>query len=134
MRPKRPRARPPALPTDLRAVAERCFYEGGREHKDRRSWLGVPRPRRRPGDVATICPLVTDQDRFTAAAWVREAIVNGQFDRRDWRNGFPRYIWHCPPDGSYWYGFLMNEGAGAAANAQYKGWLISKDEWHEIFG
>jgi hypothetical protein len=28
----------------------------------------------------------------------------------------------------------MNEGAGADAKAQYKGWPISKDEWDEIFG
>ena len=112
VKPKRPRARAPVVPSDLRAVAARCSYEGSREHKDRRSWLGLPRPRRRPRDVATICPLVTEQDRAMATAWVREAIVNGQFDRRDWRNDFPRYIWYRAADGSYWYGFLMNEGAG----------------------
>jgi hypothetical protein len=26
------------------------------------------------------------------------------------RNGFPRYIWHRSADGTYWFGFLMNEG------------------------
>ncbi len=96
--------------------------------------LGLPRPRRRPRDIATICPMVTDQDRLTATARVKQAIIKGQFDRRDWRNGFPRYIWYRAADGSYWFGFLMNEGAGEAASAQYKGWPISKDERDEIFG
>lgn len=70
-----------------------------------------------------------------ATKWVREAIRNGQFDReQELRNGFPRYIWHRTADGRYWYGFLMNEGAGPNATAQYKGWPISKDEWDEIVG
>jgi hypothetical protein len=132
MKPKRPRARPPAVPEDLDAA--RCWYEGSREHKDRRSWLGLPRPRRTPRDVATICPMVTEQERDVATGWVRDAIRNGQFDRRDWRNGFPRYVWHRAADGSYWYAFLKNEGAGNVPHAQYKGWPISKDEWDEIFG
>jgi hypothetical protein len=77
---------------------------------------------------------VTNEDRLTATAWVREAIVNGRFDRHDWRNGFPRYIWYRDAGGGYWYGFLMNEGAGAGATAQYKGWPIPEEEWREDFG
>jgi hypothetical protein len=135
MKPKRPRTHTVRVTVDLRAVAERCSYHGSLEHKDKRSWLGLPRPRRKPRDVATICPLTTDQDRDTATEWVREAIRNGQFDRnQELRNGFPRYIWHRTADGSYWYGFLMNEGAGPDARAQYKGWPISKEEWDEVFG
>ena len=77
--------------------------------------------------------MVTEQERQTATEWVKEAIRNGQFDRRDWRNGFPRYVWYRDDDGSYWFGFLMNEGAGKSPSAQYKGWPISEDEWNEIF-
>jgi hypothetical protein len=133
-KPNRPRPHISAVPDDLVAVSERCSYEGSREHKDRRSWLGLPRPRRRPADVATVCPMVTEQERDLATGWVRAAIKNGQFDRADWRNGFPRYIWYRSADGSYWYGFLMNEGAGKSPTAQYKGWPISEEEWNEIFG
>jgi hypothetical protein len=135
MKPKRPRVRVVRVTPDLGALAERCSYHGSIEHKDKRSWLGLPRPRRRPRDVATICPLVTNQEREIATEWVKEAVRNGQFDRGyELRNGFPRYIWHLTADGTYWYGFLMNEGAGPNATAQYKGWPISKDEWDEIFG
>ena len=135
MKPKRPTARAVPVAVDLPELAERCAYHGSIERKDKRSWLGLPRPRRRPRDVATICPLVTAQERDIATEWVREAIRNGQFDReRELRNGFPRYIWHRSAGGTYWFGFLMNEGAGASATARYKGWPISKDEWDEIFG
>jgi hypothetical protein len=132
-KPKRPRSRSPVIPDDLGAVADRCSYEGSIEHKDKRSWLGLPRPRRKPRDVATICPMVTEKEREVANEWVKEAIRNGQFRRDDWRNGLPRYIWYRTAEGSYWYGFLMNEGSGKGPNARYKGWPISKEEWHEIF-
>lgn len=84
--------------------------------------------------MATICPMVTGEEHDIATSWVRQAVNAGQFDSRDWRNGFPRYVWHRAADGSYWYGFLMNEGAGKSPTAQYKGWPISEDEWNEIFG
>lgn len=129
MTPRRPRVPATRDITDASdALADRCSYEGSREHKDRRSWLGLPQPRRRLADIATICPMVTEEDRRTATEWVKEAIKNHQFDPRDIRNGFPRYIWYRASDGSYWYGFLMNEGGG-----KYKGWPISAEEWHEIF-
>ena len=135
MKPKRPRTRAVPVTLDLAELAGRCSYRGSIEHKDKRSWLGLPRPRRRSRDVATICPLVTAQERDMATEWVREAIGRGQFDRdQELRNGFPRYIWHQTADGRYRYGFLMNEGAGPNATAQYKGLPISKDEWDEIFG
>lgn len=133
-RPKRPRARAPAIPPDLEKVAQRREYEGSKEHKDKRSWLGLPRHRTKPDDVATICPMVGDHERAVATEWVREAVRNGQFDRSDWRNGFPRYVWYRDEDGSYWYGFLMNKGAGKAPVGKYKGWPITEDEWDEIFG
>jgi hypothetical protein len=70
---------------------------------------------------------VTNEQRETATEWVKEAIRNGQFDLGyAMRNGFPRYIWHLTADGTYWCGFLMNEGAGPNATAQYKGWPIPR--------
>ncbi|HEX4081270.1 MAG TPA: hypothetical protein VHX61_20595 [Rhizomicrobium sp.] len=78
--------------------------------------------------------MVTDDEHAFATRWVQEAIRNGQFDSQDWRNGFPRYIWYRAANGSYWFGFLMNEGAGEVPQAQYKGWPISENEWHGIFG
>lgn len=85
-------------------------------------------------DIATICPLVTEQERGIATGWVKQAVANGRFADRDWRNGFPRYIWHRAEDGTYWYGFLMNQGAGDDAIGRYKGWPIPEDEWNDIFG
>ena len=84
---------PQPVTLDLGEVADRCSYHGSLEHKDKRSWLGRPRPRWRPRDVATICPLVNPEERDMATEWVREAIHNGQFDTaQELRNGFPRYI------------------------------------------
>jgi hypothetical protein len=70
MKPKRPTTRAVPVAVDLAELAECCADHGSIEHKDKRSWLGVPRPRRRPRDVATICPLVTVQERDTATGWV----------------------------------------------------------------
>jgi hypothetical protein len=133
---KRPADRRPTIPDNLEELAERCEYLGSKVHKDRRSWLGLPRPRRsvEPEETATICDLVTDSDRDQATEWVRTAIRNRQFDLTDWRNGFPRRIWHKDESGRYWYGFLTNSGAGENPRAQYKGWPISEDEKNEIFG
>ena len=135
MAPRRPRRwRAVQIPDDLTSLAARCEYVGSLEHKDQRSWLGVPRPRRRPRNVATICPLVTGKDCVRATEWVRSAITNEHFDRKDWRNGFPRKIWHRDNEGQLWYGFLTNQGAGASPEGRYKGWPIDEDEWREIFG
>ena len=122
------------IPDNLAALAERCEYVGSEEHKDQRSWLGLPRPRRRPRNVATICPLVTEKDRQQATRWVRNAILERNFDRTDWRNGFPRKIWYRDDCGQVWYGFLTNQGAGANPVGHYKGWPIEEDERREIFG
>ena len=122
------------IPGDLASLAERCEYIGSQEHKEHRSWLGVPRPRRRPQNMATICPLVTAKERNLATGWVRNAIANRQFDEKDWRNGFPRKVWHRDNNGQYWYGILTNQGAGSNPKGQYKGWPIDEDEWREIFG
>jgi len=127
--------------SNLGAVAARCEYVGSVEHKARRSWLGAPQPRRRkkkrdPEDHkqnATICPLVEDADRKRASTWVQEAIRRAQFGT-EWRGGFPRHIWYRDRRGQYWYGFLTNQGAGADAKGQYKGWPIEEDEWGEDFG
>ena len=138
---KRPKqiASPLALsPPQLNALAERCDYEGSKEHKDKRSWLGIPQPRK--GNVedtrqtATICPLVTEVERQQATQWVRQAVRNRQFARNKWKGDFPRYIWHRDPQGQYWYGVITNQGAGEMARAKYKGWPISEGEWREVFG
>lgn len=132
-RPRRWRDIQPPDVDELTSLAGRCEYIGSQEHKDQRSWLGIPRPRRRPRDVATICPLVTGRDRVRATEWVRNAITNGHFNREDWHNGFPRRIWYRDKDGQIWYGFLTNQGAGPNPKGQYKGWPIEEDEWREIF-
>lgn len=134
MPPRRPGRPQPEAPEDLEDVAERCDYVGSEEHKDQRWWQGMPWPRNHPRDVATICSLVTERDRDQATEWIREAIKNGQFGRKDWRNGFPRRVWHRDRHGQYWYGMLTNQGAGPNPRGQYKGWPIGEDEKVEIFG
>jgi hypothetical protein len=118
----------------------RASYVGSAEHKDQPSWLGLPRLRRRnPSDPddhrqnATVCPLVTEEDRNRATQWVRQAIGNGQFDPRIWAGEFPRNIWHCDT-GTFWQGRLTQRGAGDCPNGEYKGWPISRVEWNETFG
>ena len=119
---RRPRRwREDQVPVNLIAVAAQCEYVGSLEHKDQRSWLGLPRPRRRPRDVATICPMVTAKQRDIATGWIRNAVSAGQFDRSDWRNGFPRRVWYRDSNGQIRYGFLTNQGAGPSPTGQYKG-------------
>jgi hypothetical protein len=137
-RPK-PIAVPPVLTSaQLNALAERCEYEGSKEHKDKRSWLGIPLPRKGNVDdtrqTATICPLVADMERQQATQWVRQAVRTRQFVANKWKGGFPRYIWYQDLQGQYWYGVITNQGAGETARAKYKGWPISEGEWREIFG
>lgn len=133
---KRPPSRRPAIPADLEELSQRCEYVGSQVHKDKRSWLGLPRPHRSadPEETATVCPLVSEDDRNTATQWCRIAIRNKQFDPVDWQNGFPRHIWHKDESGQYWKGFLTNSGAGDKPVAQYKGWPISEEGKNEIFG
>src|SRR5260370_2358418 len=102
---KRPaRAISPLLTvTQRESAAMRAIYTGSAEHKDRRSWLGLPQLRQ--GDAskvddhrqnATICPLVSEEDRDRATQWVQQAIRNSQFDPNILAGDFPRNI--CDPD------------------------------------
>lgn len=140
---KRPvRDAPPTLTqAQRRTLALRAVYLGSPEHKDERSWLGIPEPRKnRRGDPddhrqnATICPLVNDAERDRATEWVRHAIRHGQYDQTIWAGDFPRKIWYREANGSYWYGRLMQQGAGEDPQAEYKGWPIDEAEWNEDFG
>jgi hypothetical protein len=123
------------LPQDLEDLASRAEYVGSVEHKNRKSWLGLPKPRRskNPPEEATICPLVGQKDREIATKWVKYAICNRQFDPNDLQNGFPRHIWHRNAEGEYWQGKLTQSGAGDAPRAEYKGWPISEEEKRENF-
>jgi hypothetical protein len=119
-------------------MAQRCEYIGSREHKKQRSWLGLPEPRQSKKaspshkDTATICHLVSEQDRKRATMWVQEAIKAQQFDPTDWST-FPRHIWYRDENGQFWEGFLTNSGAGSSPRGQYKGWPIEEREWDETF-
>ncbi len=124
---------------ELDALAKRAIYTGSVEHKEHRSWLGLPRPRRNPHadpedqrQNATICPLVRDEERERATHWVQTAIRKSQFDPTIWDGDFPRSIWHRDDNGQYWHGRLTKAG-GADAPAEYKGWPIDQDEWHANF-
>ena len=126
---------------DRNQLAERASYTGSPEHKNQRSWLGLPCPRvnTNTGEVgfkqnATICPLVNGEDRERATVWVRHAIRNGQYDPNIWANGFPKAIWYRESANRYWFGRLTQQGAGDAPKAEYKGWPISRSEWRENFG
>jgi len=120
---------PDLSPAALATLAARADYKGSVEHKDVRTWLGYPQPRRRgrheePTDRrqnATICPLATNADREMAAAWLRNAIRCGQFDRSVWDGEFPRYVWYKDEKGQYWLGRCMQRGSGG-----YKGWPIQE--------
>jgi hypothetical protein len=132
---KRPGPRPQSEHLDLKALAKRAEYTGSVEHKDRRSWLGLPRPRisKNPTENATICPMVSKSEREEATSWVRYAIENRQFLYGYFENGFPRSIWYRDVNGQHWQGRLTQCGAGDAPIAEYKGWPISEGEKHEIF-
>jgi hypothetical protein len=119
----------------LKALAQRAEYTGSVEHKDRSSWLGLPRPRRskNPAENATICPLVTRSEKEKASSWVRYAIENEQFLLGYFENGFPRSLWFRDVNGQCWQGRLTQCGAGELPIAEYKGWPISEEEKREIF-
>jgi hypothetical protein len=132
---KRPRKRIEYEPTELATLAKSAAYTGSIEHKDRRSWLGIPYPRRskNPTENATICPMTSPAQKEEATSWVRYAIENGQFLDGYFENGFPRSIWYRDVDGQHWQGRLTQCGAGQTPIAEYKGWPISEDEKHEVF-
>ena len=103
---------------DLRRVAERADYVGSVEHKDVRSFAGLPRPR---GD-ASCCPpcLANRQNRIRT--WLRSAIRRGATGS-PWEGEFPRYVWHKHGNVVY-EGRLVNSEAGS-----YKGYPLLKTEW-----
>lgn len=118
----------------LGALADQSVYMGSVEHKNVKSWLGLPKLRRNPrADLddhrqnATVCPLASDDDKRRATEWIRDAIRKRQF-AGEW----PRDIWHKDADGRFWQGRLTKRGGDTAPN-EYKGWPITQKEWHEIF-
>jgi hypothetical protein len=124
---------------ELSALSERCDYEGSVEHKNQKSWLGLPHHRRGHDSedhrqTATLCPLTSDDQRHIATTWVRFAVENSQFSKDEWRGDFPRYLWYKDHAGQYWYAILTNQGAGEAGRAKYKGWPITTEEWRAHFG
>ena len=87
---KQPEQRPQRVALSLgerEALAVRARYQGSSEHKAEKWWGGLPRARQLPGgrigrrrkQVTTLCPLTTEEDRDRATAWVRQAIINGQY-------------------------------------------------------
>jgi hypothetical protein len=122
-------------------LAARAVYTGSVEHKNQKSWLGLPRHRHHESietagyeQNATLCPLVTDADRAKADAWVKNAIRNGQYNNDIWDGDFPRNIWHREGPDSFWFGRLTQRGTGGDTAAEYKGWPTDWKEWHENFG
>lgn len=122
------------------ALASRAVYTGSEEHKEERSWLGLPKPRRgfRTSETgfkqnATICPLVKDEEREIATGWVREAIRLGHYNKDVLDGEFPREIWHRDSHGQYWFGRLTQRGAGDESRAEYKGWPVTREEWRANF-
>lgn len=116
---KRPRRRVIFVPTgsDLNGLADRAMYVGSPEHKDRRGFAGLPRPRA----DASICPREI-LDQATVNEWLRSAIRRGATGA-PWENGFPRYVWY-KKDAIVFEGRLVNRG-----NGSYKGYPLEEDEW-----
>lgn len=82
---------------NLAIVAERAHYTGSPYHKDVPSFAG-PIPAPRPD--ASICPRELSGRREQIDAWLKAAILNGQF-AADWRNGLPHIVWHREADVVY---------------------------------
>jgi hypothetical protein len=139
---KVPQQRPPMPNKEaLKALASRAVYSGSVEHEEKKSWLGLPKPRHQNDDGsfgfkqnATICPLVADAEKDQATSWIKAAITNQQFNPLIWDGEFPREVWHKDSGGQYWFGRLTQRGAGGDTKAEYKGWPVSQEEWVEIFG
>ena len=100
---KQPEQRPQRValsPCEREALAARAWYQGSSEHKEKRWWGGLPKARQLPGgkvgrrgkQITTLCPLTTEEDRDRATVWVRQAIVNGQYEFYEADQEFPKKI------------------------------------------
>lgn len=136
---KQPRQLPrrPALTlAQRRALARGASYVGSPEHKAGRWWGGLPRARGLPGgrvgrrgkQRTTVCPLTTEDDRRRATQWVRSAIERGQYKFVQADQTYPKKLWYRAA-GRTWLGFCINTQAG-----EYKGWPVSEEERHAVFG
>lgn len=91
--------------------------------------MGADGEARRPKrEHTTICPKTTPDERETASRWVRSALAAGQTRYSEGDKAYPKHIWYRDDDGSFWFGFAVNQIAGT-----YKGCPISADEKREAF-
>jgi len=103
---------------DLRALAKKVRYVGSREHKDRPSPAGQPRPRA----DASICPMTSERDFETATVWLRSALLSKRFGGA-WEGDFPRYVWYRVSASEVYEARLINRSAG-----EYKGYPLELDQ------
>ena len=111
-------------------------YVGSAEHKVARWWGGLPQARIGPDRVArrpkkqstTLCPRLSETDRYESTKWVRSALNAGQFRYFEGDKTYPKHIWYKDETGQYWFGFAINQIAGT-----YKGWPISEAEKRAAF-
>ncbi len=108
---------PSEVEVDLTILAGQIRYVGSPEHKDSKSFAGMPKPR----SDASICPrsLACKQDQILG--WLQESLRKGHCGGI-WENGYPRYIWKIW-DGNTYEARLTNSGSG-----EYKGYPIDSDQ------
>lgn len=134
--PRKPAQLPQREPL-TEAQISAAAYKGSPEHKARGWWGGTPGAfvpeggeARRPGkQLTTICPLVTEQDRTKATAWVQAALRANQTRFYEGDQTFPKKIWYRDETGQFWCGWCINTVSG-----EYKGWPSDEDECSAIFG
>ena len=128
---------PPELTLpERRALAGGAKYVGSPEHKDGTWWGGPPQARQLPGgrigrlrkQRTTVCPLTDAEDRRRATQWVRAAIGRGQYKFVQADQKYPKKLWYRAA-GEIWFGLCINTQAG-----EYKGWPITEEERHAVFG
>ncbi len=110
---------------DLEAIAAQANYVGSREHKDVRSYAGLPELRA----DASCCPRELASDASRVTDWLRVAIRQG-FTGGPWEGqspAFPRYVWYKHNE-TVFEGRLVNCEQG-----QYKGYPLEKSEWPVAF-
>lgn len=109
---------PPPANVDLSQVAAKARYTGSVYHKDSPSFAGsAPRPR----PVASICPRELSQQQAQVQAWLKAAILAGNFGY-DWRQEFPHHVWHRVGTVVY-EACLTNSG-----NGEYHGYPLEPDD------